>query len=73
MHLTISFFGHEWMDLDLGRGPRYLLVDGDDLDDDIPSVIHNDSLATHIDPEVDDYAVETVSRKPAGFGFTLPD
>ena len=72
MHLTISFLGHEWMDVDFGRGPRYVLVDEDDLDD--CQVVHNDSLSTSVDPEVDDYAVETVrSAKPARFGFSLPD
>lgn len=73
MHLTISIFGHEWIDLDLSRGPRFVLVDEDDLDDGM-SVVHNDSLHTSVDPEVDDYAVETVtaSPKPARFGFCLP-
>lgn len=74
MHLTISFWGHEWIDVDLSRGPRYVLVDEDDLLDDGPSVVHNDSLQTSVDPDVDDYAVETVSAaKPARFGFSLPD
>ncbi len=72
MHLTISIFGHEWIDLDLSRGPRFVLVDEDDLDDGM-SVVHNDSLHTSVDPEVDDYAVETVAAVKRPFGFCLPD
>ena len=71
MHLTITVFGIEWMDLDFGRGPRYVLVDEDDLDG--PSVVHNDGLQTSVDPEVDDYAVETVAAVKRPFGFCLPD